>query len=269
MSLSFKIKRKGAYRVKYIINSNNFLGQKITAWLSSLIDESVEITNDLNNIQNDDCIIYLPSDQENIQTQINNFENLLTKLKNKKVNLILVSLFADQRNNPYLFSAVYGYMQRRLAASNINYTLVRYGVLADSIVKDIPQIRKNKKIQYPCGINKISFITANDVAHAVSRIAIYEFLHNKKGQSYLLTTSQGFNMIELSYLLSQIVEEEIEYAPQDNFETAGIDLSLSKAASLGLLEQVSNDFQLITGREPEDLNHFIRNSYQLTKLMRK
>lgn len=262
-----KLKRKGADRVKYIINSTNFLGQKITAWLSSLSGEITEITNDLNNIEDDDCIIYLPADQESIQLQINNFENLLIRLKNKKINLMLVSMFADQSNNPYLFSAVYGYMQRRLAASNINYTLVRYGVLADSIVKDIPQIRKDKKIQCPCGINKISFITANDVAHAVARIAVYKFLHDKRGQSYLLTTPQGFSMMEIAYLLSQILEEEIEYAPQDNFETSGMDLSLAKAASLGLLEQVSDDFQLITGRKPEDLNHFIRNSYQLTKLI--
>lgn len=267
--LSFKIKEKGAHRVKYIINSTNFLGQKIAAWISALIDDSREITNDLSNIKDEDCIIYLPSNQENIQTQINNFEDLLIKVKDKDIKLIAVNLFADQSDNPYLFSAVYGYIQRRLAASAIDYTLIRHGVLADSLVEDIPIIQKNKKIKLPCGINRISFITANDVAHAVARVAIYKFLHNKRGKSYLLTENKSFNMVEVAYLLSQIIEEEIGYTPKDNFETSGMDLSLAKAASLGLLEQVSDDFQQITGREPEDLDHFIRNSYQLTKLMKK
>ncbi|QNQ84113.1 hypothetical protein FP435_06605 [Lactobacillus sp. PV037] len=255
--------------MKYIINSTHSLGQKITAWISSLVDKSIGVTSSLNLIENGDCIIYLPSEQENIQTQINNFENLLVRVKGKKVNFMLINLFADQSNNPYVFSALYGYLQRRLAASSINYTLIRHGVLADKIVKDILEIRKNGKIKSPCEINKINFITANDVAHAVAKIATQRFLHQKKGQTYLLTAPQGYNMVELAYLLSQIIEEEIEYAPQDNFEASGIDLSLAKAASLGLLNQVSDDFQKVTGRECEDLNHFIRNSYQLTKLMNK
>ena len=35
---------------------------------------------------------------------------------------------------------------------------------------------------------------------------------------------------------------------------------------MGLLKATSNDFHRITGREPEDMEHFLRNGYQISKL---
>jgi hypothetical protein len=96
-----------------------------------------------------------------------------------------------------------------------------------------------------------------------------------QGQTYLLSMDKNYNMVELSYIMSRITDHKIGYAPVTTTEFAkiyaqegdGKELaSMYAGGAKGLLSATSDDFHRLTGREPEEMEHFLRNGYQIARL---
>ena len=221
-----------------------------------------------------DLIIYIPSKTYKLNDRIAEFENILAATKESKASLIFISFFADQENNPFTMSPFYAYVPRRLAGSGVKYTIVKNTLYADPLVPYLPELIERHHIIYPVGAQPLSFITQNDSAHAIAKLAVEPELRDQ-GQSYLLSMENNFNMVELSYIMQNITEQDITYQPVTLKEFAhiyaaegdGSELaSMYAGGAMGLLKATSNDFHRITGREPEDMEHFLRNGYQISKL---
>ena len=219
-------------------------------------------------------VIYIPSKTYKINDRIAEFENILEAVKEVNASLIFVSFFADQENNPFTMSPFYAYVPRRLAGSGVKYTIVKNTLYADPLVPYLPELVERHHIIYPVGAQPLSFITQNDSAHAIAKLAVEPELRDK-GQSYLLSMENNFNMVELSYIMQNVTEHQITYQPVTIKEFAhiyategdGAELaSMYAGGAMGLLKATSNDFHRITGREPEDMEHFLRNGYQISKL---
>lgn len=288
--------------MKYLITgATGNLGEKVTRWLRTMTLENnirVGIHNlkkankfddlDVEKVKLDyfdldtlekavsgvDLVIYIPSITYDLQRRITEFENVLQAVKKAKAKLIFVSFFADQENNPFVMSPFYAYVPRRLASSKVEYSIVKNSLYADPLVPYLEELIKRKNIIYPVGAQPLSFITRNDSAHAIACLAMQSIMRDQ-GQSYLLSMDKNYNMVELSYIMSRITDHKIGYAPVTITEFAkiyaqegdGKELaSMYAGGAKGLLSETSDDFHRLTGREPEEMEHFLRNGYQIARL---
>lgn len=218
-----------------------------------------------------DLLIYVPSKTYDVVQRVLELENTLTAMKNAKVQkIIFVSFFADQEKNPFVMAPYYGYAPRRLAGSGVEYTIVKNSLYADPLVPYLPELIERKNIIYPIGEEKLSFISLADSAEAIAKLAVQPALRDN-GQTYLLSQEKNNSMNELSKIMSDVTGKEIGYQPVSLQEFAeiyqgdgdGNELaSMYQGGALGLLGDVSTDFEKITGHAPTDMESFLHERYE-------
>lgn len=218
-----------------------------------------------------DLLIYVPSKTYDVLQRVEELENTLTAMKNAEVKkIIFVSFFADQENNPFVMAPYYGYVPRRLAGSGLECTIVKNSLYADPLVPYFPELIERKNIIYPIGEKKLSFISLADSAEAIAHLAVRPDLRDN-GQTYLLSQEKNYSMVELSKVMSEVTGKEIGYQPVSLEEFAkiyqgdgdGNELaSMYQGGALGLLGDVSTDFEKITGHAPTDMESFLHERYE-------
>lgn len=215
-----------------------------------------------------DLVIYIPSKTYDVVQRVLELENTLTAMCKAKVKkIIFVSFIADQEKNPFTMSPYYGYAPRRLAGSEFEYTIVKNALYADPLVPYLPELINRKKIIYPIGEETLSFISLDNSAEALTKLAVDPALRDS-GQTYLLSQEENYSMAELGKTMSAVTSEEIGYQPVSLAEFAkiykddGKELaSMYHGGALGMLSEVTNDFETITGHAPMDMKTFLRENY--------
>lgn len=221
-----------------------------------------------------DVVVYIPSKTYDVLKRITEFENSLQALKLAGVPaVVFVSFYADQEHNPFVMAPYYGYAPRRLASSGLNYAVIKNALYADPLVPYLPELIERKALIYPVGQQAMSFITSADSANAIATLATRPELQSQ-GQTYTLTQRQSLTMPALGQIMTAATGHEIGYAPVTVQEFSriyaaegdGAELaSMYAAGAMGLFDQVTTDFQTITGTEPENMADFLTRSYQRTQ----
>lgn len=217
-----------------------------------------------------DVLIYIPSLTFPSVARIMEFENAIIAAEKTGVKqLIFIGFMADHGNNPFKMSPFFGYVQRRLASGTVPYTYIRNGMYSDPLPPYLPELARRGKVLYPVADQQISFISRKDLAKAIVQIALKEELH---GSEYTLTGPKAWSMIELAELLSRVSGSPIVYDPLSNQEFAELYdepkgfgpvlVSLYEAAARGLMAEVTEDFERITGEKAEDLSTYIAREYR-------
>ena len=216
-----------------------------------------------------DVLIYIPSLTFPSVSRIMEFEKAIIAAENMNVKqFVFIGFMADHGNNPFKMSSFFGYVQRRLASGNVPYTYIRNAMYSDPLPPYLPELARRGKILYPVADKQISFISRKDLAAAIVQIALRADLH---GQEYTLTGPRAWSMNELAELFSQVSGSPIVYEPlsvaafsalYDEPKGFGpILASLYEAAALGLMGEVSGDFERITGRTAESLETYVEREY--------
>lgn len=218
-----------------------------------------------------DVLIYIPSLTYDVQGRINEFENSLTAMNRAGVtDLVDVSFIADQFNNPFQMAGYYAYLPARLASSKLRYAVLKNALYADPLIPYLPELIERQNVIYPVGDQAMSFISRKDSAEAIANVAVKPYLRDR-GQNYLLTMTQNYNMVELAHLMTAATGQQIGYAPVSLQEFADIYraegdgdelASMYHAAAMGLMDGVTNDFRHITGHAPQDMGTFLKENYQ-------
>lgn len=218
-----------------------------------------------------DVVIYIPSKTYDILQRVTEFENTIYALQQAQVpSVIFVSFYADQENNPFVMSPYYGYAPRRLATSGLNYAVIKNALYADPLIPYLPELIQRQHLIYPVGNQAMSFITQADSATAIAALAVQPALRDA-GQLYTLTQTVSLTMPELGQLLTTVTGHRIGYDPVTTqqfgqiyaAEGDGAELaSMYAAGGMGLFDIVTNDFEKITGRAPEEMLAFLKRSYQ-------
>ncbi|WP_207705430.1 NAD(P)H-binding protein [Candidatus Enterococcus ferrettii] len=247
--------------------AQSFIDQGISVKTGDYLD--VEgMTNSLENVE---LLIYIPSKTYDVVQRVIELENTLEAMRKAHVEkMMFVSFFADQEANPFVMSPYYGYAPRRLAGSGLNYTIVKNSLYADPLIPYLPELIERKNIIYPIKQEKLSFITSEDSAEALVQLAIQPELRDK-GQTYLLSQEKNYSMQELSSLMREVTGKEIGYQPVHLEEFAeiyqgdgdGKELaSMYQGGALGMLSQVSTDFETITGHAPMTMKDFLQENWK-------
>lgn len=218
-----------------------------------------------------DTLIYVASKTYSVFDRVHELENVLIAMKENNVqNFVAMSFIADQEDNPFVMSPFYGYLPRRLAGINLNYAIAKNSLYADPLVPYLPELIQRKGLIYPVGNEAMSFISLEDSAEAMAKMAIDDnILASRK--TYLLTQGRSYTMPELGRVMTKVTGHEIGYHPVsvEEFgkiyasEGDGRELaSMYAGGAMGYLHGLSDDFAHITGHEPETMEHFLMRKYQ-------
>ncbi|PHK50024.1 SDR family oxidoreductase [Staphylococcus edaphicus] len=242
------------------------------AWRSSLEINKMDYFNKdsmVKAFKNKDLIIFIPSIIHPSFKRLPEVENLIEAAEEAHVSHVMfIGYYADQNNNPFHMSPYFGYAERRLAISDLNYTYVRMAMYMDPLVDYLPELQQMGKLIYPVGNGKINYISRKDIAKGI--ISIIQSPKNL-GKRYLLS-GYSYTMTELAEILSHVANSEIKYEPI-SLEAFGnmydepkgfgpLLASMYKAGEMGLLNQDSNDFEILTGKKPETFESYLINNYK-------
>lgn len=228
-------------------------------------------TDSLNSLLADvDVFIYVPSKSHDSFSRVTELEKVIEACEKAQVKHVLAMGFiADQVNNPFDLSAFYGYLPRRLAESDLHYTIIRNALYADPLVPYLPELIERKHVIYPMADQALSFISLHDSAEAFAKVATSDDLRID-GKIYTLTQNRNYTMEQLSEVLSEVADSEITYQPMDpqefekTYDQNGEGHMLSSmyaGGALGLLNEVSSDYSDIMGHDPVPLKDFLQENY--------
>ncbi|CAM3159891.1 SDR family oxidoreductase [Lactiplantibacillus plajomi] len=218
-----------------------------------------------------DVFIYVPSKSHDSFSRVSEFENVVGAAEAAQVGHILVMGFiADQVNNPFALAAFYGYMPCRLAASSLHYTIIRNALYADPLVPYLLELIERQNVIYPMADQALSFISQSDSAAAFAKVATTPALL-KTGRIYTLTQNRAYTMPALAKVLSAVSGAPIGYQPVSLAEFSALYnqgneghmlASMYAGGARGLLDTVSDDYQLIMGRPAQTLPDFLAEHYR-------
>jgi len=216
-------------------------------------------------LQNADVAIYVPSKSHDSFSRVTEFENVIVAAETAQVqHLIVMGFIADQVDNPFDLSAFYGYVPRRLAASNLSYTILRNALYADPLVPYLPELIERHNVIYPLGDASLSFISLAESAAAFAQVAVTPSLWTQS--MYTLTQQRSYTMPALARVLSDVSGESIGYAPvtlsafaqmYDAGNEGHMLASMYAGGAKGLLATVTDDYQKIMGRPAQTLPDFL------------
>ncbi|KRO03950.1 nucleoside-diphosphate-sugar epimerase [Levilactobacillus paucivorans] len=217
-----------------------------------------------------DVAVYVPSKSHDSFSRVTEFEHVVTAATQAKVgHLVVMGFIADQANNPFDLSAFYGYVPRRLAASDLSYTIVRNALYADPLVPYLPELIERQNVIYPMADQALSFISLADSAAAFAKITVTPALWTRP--MYTLTQDRAYTMPELAEVLSTASGEKIGYAPVTNAEFGNIYnegneghmlSSMYAGGSMGLLDITTDDYAAIMGHPAQSLPEFLKENYR-------
>jgi len=260
--------------MKLVPNSDISVGVHTVSKAKSLTDAGIEVLpidyqNEdmmINALTDKDVFVYVPSKSHDSFSRVTELENVIAAAEKAKVGHILAMGFiADQENNPFDLSAFYGYLPRRLAESDLKYTIIKNALYADPLVPYLPELIERQNVIYPVGKEALSFISLEDSAKAFAKVATSVELR-QNGKIYTLTQDKNYTMPELAAVLTEVSGHKIGYQPvtlqqfSDLYNQGGEGHMLSSmydAGGKGLLNVVTDDYQQIMGHPATDLKEFL------------
>ncbi|SEM83845.1 Uncharacterized conserved protein YbjT, contains NAD(P)-binding and DUF2867 domains [Ligilactobacillus sp. WC1T17] len=220
--------------------------------------------------QQADILIYVPSKSHTSFSRVQELERVVTAAQKAKIkHFLAMGFIADQVNNPFDLSAFYGYLPRRLAESSLPYTIIRNALYADPLVPYLPELIERQNVIYPVNQEALTFISLADSAQAFAKVAVTESLR-LDGKIYTLTQDRNYTMPQLAEILSQVSGHKIGYQPVSLTEFGALYdengeghmlSSMYAGGALGLLDEVSDDFEKIMGHKEPSLLTFMEENY--------
>ena len=161
-------------------------------------------------------------------------------------------------------SAFYGYVPRRLAQTDLSYTILRNALYADPLVPYLPELIERHNVIYPMGDASLSFISLEESAAAFAKVAVTPALWRQT--TYTLTQERSYTMPALARVLSAVSGQAIGYAPVTLSQFATLYnqgneghmlASMYAGGARGLLATVTDDYRKIMGRPAQSLPDFL------------
>ncbi len=177
-----------------------------------------------------------------------------------------------------LFSTVYGIDQspentlakseKIIIKSGINHTIVRPNFIFQNFINYDIQTIKNSNIYLPTKNSKTSYIDVRDVANASA--IILENPEKHFGKAYTLTGSESLSHEQFAEIFSNVLGKKVVNIAPSNDEYKDTLLSynlpqemvdfmsyLYAAIEAGYFTSITNDYKMITGKNPTTAREFI------------
>jgi len=181
------------------------------------------------------------------------------------VKFILLSTLYGANKNP---ESTFGKSEKIVAESGLNYAIVRPNFIFQNFITYDLEAIKSGSIYLPTKNSKTSYIDVNDVANA--SVTILENAKKHFGKAYTLTGSEELSHEQFAEIFSSILEKKVTNIAPSNDEYKATLLSynlpqelvdfmgfLYAGIEVGAFASATNDYELITGRQPTTAKEFI------------
>ena len=192
----------------------------------------------------------------------------IEEAKRENVKFILLStLYGTDKNS----ESTFGKSEKAVLESGIDYCIIRPNFIFQNFINYDVEAIKNGSIYLPTKDSKTSYIDVSDVANA--SVIILENIKNYFGKTYTLTGSEPLSHEQFAEIFSSVLEKKVtNIAPSNDEykatllsynlpqELVGFMGSLYSAVELGIFTSTTNDYELITGKNPITAKEFIEQN---------
>lgn len=199
----------------------------------------------------------------------------IDKLKGKGIKFVVfLSLIGVDKYTIPAESKLEKYIEKAL----LTHCHVRANFFMDIFTKvHAKEIKDNSEIYTYMGRNACSFISAKDVAYAVSRIL--QESEKYAETAFHLTGNESLSGFDIADILSDVLEKRVTYSALSllkfrkyMIKTMGIDkkqvnimMALYFIIRLRLSEPVTDDFEKITGKQTKTFKEFAKENINVWK----
>ncbi|QEC43372.1 NAD(P)H-binding protein [Pseudobacter ginsenosidimutans] len=155
-----------------------------------------------------------------------------------------------------------------IRASGMQYTFLRNGLYMELILQLAGEVFEGGDICYPAKYARVSFVSRNDIAEALSKLVTGG---SDKNRIYEITGSRAWSFYDVCEMLRQekrlccryisISEEEYRAVLQSlpiDADLAELLCSMASGISAGEFSHTGDDLEKILGRPPMQLRSFIK-----------
>jgi NAD(P)H dehydrogenase (quinone) len=161
-----------------------------------------------------------------------------------------------------------------LKASGLTYTILQHGIYADMIpIFAGEHLLENKTIYLPAGDGKTTYALRADQAEAGANVLL-DTTGKYENKTIELAGAEGISWSDAAAIISEITGENIIYVSPSNeefkealtkfgvpAEIIAITTAFSNAAKEGEFENVTNNLEMILGREPVSVKDYLTSVY--------
>ena len=204
-----------------------------------------------------------------IGERVEQHKNVVDTAKSAGVNNIVYTSVVIADKSPEPIYRDHKETEDYILASGLNYTFLRHNFYMDAYASEIDLAIERGVYRSPIGENGAALVSRRDLARAAACVLLTDKYAN---QTLNLTgpekvTGMGFAHIAtvlggrpIAYEKVDFAELERDYRERGYPEDAmPILLLLEKTVASGLLGEVSNRIQAITGEAPESFESFVRD----------
>ncbi len=182
-------------------------------------------------------------------------------------HVVYTSLINPGPESAVLFAPDHFGTEQALAASQLNWTVLRNNLYSDLLLGSLGQAIQLGQLFSAAGDGKISYITREDCAQAAAAALLSSFDGRR---TFDITGPEALSQTKLANIATQLAGKPITYAPLElellihNMVLVGLPkpvaetyASIDTATAKGQFETVSNDFVELTGSQPTAVADFL------------
>ncbi len=158
--------------------------------------------------------------------------------------------------------------EQALAASGLDYTILRHALYADIMVGDLDETLATGVLRRAGGSARCCYIARDDLGVSAATVLATPGHENRV---YTETMEQALTCAEIAGVMSEVFGKPVRYEPVPSAEWAqymtdhwGVPIELSKS-SIGTMRAIENgefdvatrDYEAITGRKPQTMRQFL------------
>jgi uncharacterized protein YbjT (DUF2867 family) len=207
--------------------------------------------------------------------QVKQEANFIDAAKRAKLgHVVKLSLIKADPKSPGPIPQWHGMAEKRLEASGLKFTHLRPNFHMQNMFWFARPIREIDTFCLPMAEAKTALVDARDIADAAGEVLLGS---GHEGKTYLLTGPQAMDCYEVAETLSTVMARRITYKPiaPEEFKTivlrhwnliepyADAIVSIWRGMAGGGYDQVSDDFERLTGRKPRSFAEFLRDHAEI------
>ncbi|MBZ0296784.1 MAG: SDR family oxidoreductase [Anaerolineae bacterium] len=185
-------------------------------------------------------------------------------------HVVYTSIMNPGPESPIVVAHDHRETEAAMKASGMGWTMLRNNIYADMLLGSLGQAIQMGKLFSAAGDGKAAYVTREDCARAAAAALADSFM----GQRALdITGPEAVSQADLAKIASEISGQEVTYIPLevdvlvDNMVNAGLPRPLAEGLATfdtgiaqGLLGDVSNAFEELTGSKPTSVAEFLASN---------
>lgn len=203
--------------------------------------------------------------QQGITHELNVVQAAITQ--NVK-HIVYTSSLDPKENACFLAARQSLHTENAIVRAGLNYTFFRNSLYMEVIPQLIGNPLNDGKIYYPGGSGRVSFVSRNDIAEALSHVLMHDGYENKTLE---ITGSKAYSFAELAGMLSLTKGFEFHYSDMEEMqfektlrtlrlpeEVVQLLISMSKGIREGEFERTESTLEDILQRKPTLLTDYLK-----------